>query len=97
VENWGKGVKIRSYTLAFKIQCTPSVPICKQPFIREKRCLHIGTEEVDGSWYDNDNFCQRSRSEILKYSHSDLLIMLNYLEINNRCYDDDHDQGVDDN
>jgi hypothetical protein len=25
---------------------TPSVPICKHPFIRGKGCLHIGTEGV---------------------------------------------------
>jgi hypothetical protein len=48
---------------------------------------------------DHDNSCQRSRSEILKYDHSNLLILLNYLEIDNRCYDHDHDhdQDVDDN
>jgi len=34
------------YLRRIALDSTPSVPICKHPFIREKKCLHIGTEGV---------------------------------------------------
>jgi len=68
-----------------------------------KRCqdqiiyLRLSNYDVDGTWYDHDNSCQRSQSKM--YAHSDVMIWASYAELPNttRYYDvDDNDNDNDD-